>query len=168
MFGVSFFVALEPFESKGAAGAWLLLFVTEVIFMIDFMLRWFKVPKEMEDPTLKKTATKYLKRKCILDFFPTIISNILFMHASTRIWSYRLKLLRFARITYIRKGYIHAIKNYSNSHPKVKAIYKKLCDGILFTALITHILTCAWIRIGAVGYELPPAERESWLFQTGS
>ena len=122
----------------------------------------------MEDPTLKKTATRYLKKKFIVDIFATIISDFLFMNSSTLKWSLRLKLLRFAKIDEIRKTYTQLIDKTIIDSPQLRNIYKMIIDVLLFTSLITHILICMWIRIGAVGYLAPPEERDSWLFLTGS
>ena len=90
------------------------------------------------------------------------------MNSSTLKWSLRLKLLRFAKIDEIRKTYTQLIDKTIIDSPQLRNIYKMIIDVLLFTSLITHILICMWIRIGAVGYLAPPEERDSWLFLTGS
>ena len=159
IFGIGYFVAIEPFHQKGNTVNEVLFLILEIIFIIDFFVRCVKVPKDMENPTLKKTMTRYLKRKFIVDLVATFISDILLFVPGGRQWGYRLKLLRLIRFGEVKAAYIFVIKNYVSAPTKIKEIYTKLCDIILFTFLLTHLLTCAWIRLGALDHELPEQER---------
>ena len=111
-----------------------------------------KVPRGMENPTLKKTMIRYMKRKFFVDLFATFVSDILIFIPRVKLWGYRLKLLRLFRFGEVKGAYIFVIKNYVSASSFVKEIYTKLCDMILFTFLITHLLTCLWIRLGALDY----------------
>ena len=77
IFGVGYFVAIEPFHTKGSQIVELMFLILEFIFIIDFFIRCLKVPKNMDNPTLKKTVIRYLKRKFFLDFIATFVSDIL-------------------------------------------------------------------------------------------
>ena len=87
--------------------------ILEVLMAFDFMFCFLKVPADMEDPSLKKTVKRYLKRKFLVDFIATFIAGILFLIPTqvTLKWTYRLKLVRFARINEVRHSYRNIIKN---------------------------------------------------------
>ena len=108
----------------------------------------------MENPTLKKTSLRYLKRTFILDFLATVVSDIMFFTSLYK-WAPRLKLLRLARINEMRRPYIHGLRNFmpSAAPPKVRDVYEQISNIALFTLFITHILICIWIRLGAYGYK---------------
>ena len=113
LFGIGYIIALEPLGAKGEAGAKIMFAVLEVFMAIDFIMQFLKVPADMEDPSLKKTVKRYLKRKFFFDFIATFISGVLFVIPTgvTLKWNYRLKLARFVRINEVRRSYRNIIKH---------------------------------------------------------
>ena len=47
--------------------------------MIDIIVQALKIPRKMTDPTFKKTAKIYFKKRFALDLVTTIISDVLFL-----------------------------------------------------------------------------------------
>ena len=62
LFGIGYFVSVEPLRPHGEAGSWWVFLLVEAIFLVDFVVHWLIVPKNMVKPTLKKTAIYYLKQ----------------------------------------------------------------------------------------------------------
>lgn len=69
------------------------------------ILNFFLVPRNMRNPTLKRTSLNYLKGMFILDFIACIVSNILLVTPATREASFSVKLIRVTRLDYIRFCY---------------------------------------------------------------
>ena len=83
----------------------MLLVVTEAIFVIDFILNFFIVPREMKTPKIKKIALNYFKTFFLFDFVATIVSNVLLLITGDMLLFLELKLFRIVRFRYIVFAY---------------------------------------------------------------
>ena len=128
----------------------------------------------MTDPTFKKTAKIYFKKRFALDLVTTIISDVLFLtlflQQSATVFSIAvyLKLLRILYLRKVRSSYTYMIRNLLTGPSYVRAVYAKFCDLLFFTFIIVHLLACLWIRIGLWDVSEPEGERQSWIFQKGT
>ena len=71
---------------------------SEALFMIDLFLSFLKVPPEMTEPTLKKTAKLYLHRFFMIDFLATVPGQVIYLFPSMRTIYYILTYFRVVRI----------------------------------------------------------------------
>ena len=172
VFGVGYIWAMAPFRKPLGVGLFIAFTLSELMFVLDIAVGILKVPNRMEEPTLKKTARHYLKKRFIIELFATIVSDLLFM--SLFIWrtadifrvALYLKLLRISQLKKVKSAYTLVIRNYITGPSYVKAVYTKFSHVLFFTFVITHLLTCIWIRIGLWDLDKPEGERQSWIFQT--
>ena len=88
----------------------------------------------MTDPTFKKTAKIYFKKRFALDLVTTIISDVLFLtlflQQSATVFSIAvyLKLLRILYLRKVRSSYTYMIRNLLTGPSYVRAVYAKFCD----------------------------------------
>ena len=124
-----------------------------------------KVPTGMERPTLWKASKNYMKKKFIFDFIATIVAEV-FMISGNLKWSIRLRLFRCVRYGDINRPVRFVVNNIPWLSKKKKLGIIELGKLVLQLTLGAHIMTCIWIKIGALDINLPEEERETWMFLT--
>ena len=94
----------------------------------------------------------YLKGFFIFDVVP-LLSNFLYMvpGLTAQTWFLRLKLLRFARISYVRYLYSLAT-NYFSSHVLVGKLLEIIISTVIQLLIVVHVLTCIWIKLGVADF----------------
>lgn len=86
---------------------------------------------------------------------------------------YRLKILRFVKIFYIRESVDYIVSKVTGSNSNNKKFVKNFLTLVILVFLIGHILTCVWIFIGTGSVEEYKASLDSgdlsenftWVFQ---
>lgn len=104
------------FKTNGFSDArWQILMWMEVIFIIDLIISFLKVPEKMEHPTLRKTAMRYLKTFFIFDFVATVVGGIVFGITQNVLLAAELKLMRIVRMEKIGVSVFTLIRNFINA-----------------------------------------------------
>ena len=151
--------------------------IIEVSFLVDMVVNFFVVPKDMEDANLKNTAKNYLSWMFLWDFIATIVSNLLCLipnDGNMFAIGMQLKLARIFRRGYMILGYTKVANCCARQNPNKRNQIVLMFTYVVELLFWLHVMTCVWIALGAgdcsvdEGWESVPEVERSWMFVEGS
>jgi len=154
-----------------SSSQYVIIIVTEVLFLLDMILSALTVPETLKKPSLSATALPYLKNLFLIDFLSTVVSNATFLISMEVFltWGVRLKLLRIFRVKYIHIAYKAIIDVIAAPQPKSGKVILFIITTCGEAVFWLHVLTCFWIKLGSWDCkedrwrDMSPHE-SSWMF----